>query len=71
MTFLNLEDETGLVNVICPVGVWNRYRRVARQAPAMIVRGILERSEEGVVNVIADRLEPLDTAIRTTSRDFR
>ncbi|MEY9850471.1 error-prone DNA polymerase [Leifsonia sp. EB41] len=71
VTFLNLEDETGLVNVICPVGVWNHYRRVARQAPAMIVRGILERSEEGVVNVIADRLEPLDTAIRTASRDFR
>ena len=71
VTFLNLEDETGLVNVICPVGVWNRYRRVARQAPAMIVRGILERSEEGVVNVLADRLEPLETAIRTVSRDFR
>jgi len=35
------------------------------------VRGILERSEEGVVNVVADRLEPLDSAIRTTSRDFR
>ncbi|ERK69897.1 nucleic acid-binding domain protein, partial [Leifsonia aquatica ATCC 14665] len=71
VTFLNLEDETGLVNVVCPVGVWNRYRRVARQAPAMIVRGILERSEEGVVNVIADRLEPLQTGIRTASRDFR
>jgi error-prone DNA polymerase len=56
---------------VCPVGVWNRYRRVARQAPAMIVRGILERSEEGVVNVVADRLEALDTGIRTVSRDFR
>ncbi len=51
--------------------MWNRYRRVARQAPAMIVRGILERSEEGVVNVLADRLEPLETTIRTVSRDFR
>ncbi|MFF9562413.1 error-prone DNA polymerase [Leifsonia sp. NPDC014704] len=71
VTFLNIEDETGMVNVICPVGVWNRYRRVARQAPAMIVRGILERSEEGVVNVLADRLEALDTGIRTVSRDFR
>jgi error-prone DNA polymerase len=71
VTFLNIEDETGMVNVICPVGVWNRYRRVARQAPAMIIRGILERSEEGVVNVLADRLEALDTGIRTVSRDFR
>lgn len=71
VTFLNLEDETGLVNVVCPVGVWNRYRRVAREAPAMIIRGMLERSEEGVVNVIADRLESLTTGIRTSSRDFR
>ncbi|KRC51093.1 DNA polymerase III subunit alpha [Leifsonia sp. Root227] len=71
VTFLNLEDETGLINVICPVGVWNRYRRVAREAPAMVIRGMLERSEEGVVNVIADRLEPLDAGMRTMSRDFR
>ncbi|WP_158864228.1 error-prone DNA polymerase [Leifsonia sp. AG29] len=70
VTFLNIEDETGLVNVICPVGVWNRFRRVARQSPAMIVRGILERSEEGVVNVVADRMEPLETGMRTVSRDF-
>ena len=28
--FLNLEDETGLVNVICAKGVWKRFRTVAR-----------------------------------------
>jgi hypothetical protein len=44
ITFLNVEDESGLVNVICSVGVWGRYRRVARESPAVIVRGILERS---------------------------
>lgn len=70
MTFLNLEDETGMMNVICSVGVWNRYRRVARSAPAMVVRGMLERSTEGVVNVVADRFESLPLAARTRSRDF-
>ncbi|MBC7723996.1 MAG: error-prone DNA polymerase, partial [Burkholderiaceae bacterium] len=59
ITFVNLEDETGLVNVICSVGVWNRYRRITREAPAMIVRGILERSAEGVTNLLADRFEVL------------
>ena len=44
-TFVNLEDETGLVNVICSKGVWARYRRVARGAGALLVRGILERME--------------------------
>lgn len=71
ITFLNLEDETGLTNVICSVGVWGRYRRVVREAPALIVRGILERSPEGVTNIIADAFEPLMMAPRTRSRDFR
>ena len=71
ITFVNLEDETGLVNVICGVGVWNRYRRVSRDAPAMIIRGILERSPEGVTNLLADRFEVLTMSAQTKSRDFR
>ncbi|MEF2979197.1 error-prone DNA polymerase [Subtercola sp. YIM 133946] len=71
MTFVNLEDETGILNVICSVGVWGRYRRVAREAPAMIVRGIIERSPEGILNLIADRFELLPLGAPTRSRDFR
>ena len=67
--FLNLEDETGLVNVICSAGLWQRHRVVARTAPALLVRGILE-SAQGVVNVVADRLEPLPLGAPTRSRDF-
>ncbi len=43
VTFVNLEDETGLVNVICSQGVWVRFRRVARAAPALVVAGRLEK----------------------------
>ncbi len=68
--FVNLEDETGLINVVVSKGCWTAHRRVARSAPAMLVRGRLERSE-GVTNVIADRLEPLPLAATTKSRDFR
>ena len=71
MTFLNLEDEHGLVNVICSVGVWNHYRRVARNAPALIVRGMLERSVEGVTNILADRFEDLRVGVTHRSRDFQ
>jgi error-prone DNA polymerase len=69
-TFLNVEDETGLINVICSRGVWTRYRRVARSAAALLVRGRLERAE-GVINVIADQIRPLPLAAPTRSRDFR
>jgi error-prone DNA polymerase len=70
ITFLNLEDETGLVNIICSVGVWGRHRRVVRDSPALVVRGILERSPEGVTNVVADDFTLLKMAPRTKSRDF-
>ena len=39
VVFLNLEDETGLVNVICTPDVWKRFRKVARTAPALEIRG--------------------------------
>jgi error-prone DNA polymerase len=69
--FVNLEDETGILNVICSAGVWANYRRVARASPALLVRGRLERAE-GVTNLIAERIEALSLAAPTNkSRDFR
>src|SRR4029450_10192257 len=44
-TFLNLEDETGLVNVICSRGGWAGYRRWGRPGAAPARRGRLERAE--------------------------
>jgi error-prone DNA polymerase len=71
-TFLNLEDETGLINVVVSKGCWARFRRVAREAPAMTIRGRMERSE-GVINVVAEHLAPLvlpGSSVHA-SRDFR
>jgi error-prone DNA polymerase len=68
--FLNLEDETGLVNVICSRGVWLRYRKVAATSSAVMVRGMLERVD-GVINVVADKIEALPLPVTTRSRDFR
>jgi error-prone DNA polymerase len=71
VVFVNLEDETGLVNVICPPGTWKRYRKVARTQPALRVRGVLERYQ-GVTNLLAQRITalPLSLAELTKSRDF-
>jgi error-prone DNA polymerase len=70
ITFMNLEDETGMLNVTCSTGLWSRYRRIARTSPALLVRGFLERSE-GVTNLRADRVDAVTVPSRTTSRDFR
>jgi error-prone DNA polymerase len=70
ITFMNLEDETGMLNVTCSPGLWQRYRKVARTSAALLVRGRLEKYE-GVINLTADRLDPVDPPVRTPSRDFR
>ncbi|WP_433726637.1 error-prone DNA polymerase [Actinoplanes sp. CA-051413] len=70
VTFINLEDETGMLNVTCSPGLWQRYKRVARSSAALIVRGRLEKSE-GVLNLVADRLEAVTPPISPASRDFR
>ena len=92
-TFINLEDETGLINIICSKGVWAKYRSIARGASGLLVRGICERMEmtalkssgtDGtrerqvpyaettyVINIIADRIEPLWLSVRPgRSRDY-
>ncbi|GGO78777.1 error-prone DNA polymerase [Nocardioides deserti] len=79
VTFLNLEDETGMLNVICTVGVWRRHRKAAAGSSAVVIRGMLER-EDGVTNLVADKISSLEElhpeagrALREKhrSRDFR
>lgn len=69
VTFLSLEDETGIVNVICSVGLWNKYRRLLRTIPAAIVRGRVEYAD-GATNLVAEHFSALSLHVRTTSRDF-
>ena len=70
VTFINLEDETGMVNVVCSVGLWSRYRDLAHSAPALLVRGKVQNAE-GAVTVVADRLQRMDLRVGTRSRDWQ
>ena len=70
VTFVSLEDETGLVNVIVSKGCWARHREVVVGAVALVVRGRAEVAD-GVVNIVAERLYPLSLAPPSRARDFR
>jgi error-prone DNA polymerase len=79
VTFLNLEDETGMLNVVCTAEVWKKHRTLALSASAMLIEGRLERMD-GVTNLVATRLGSLEQvypeaaralAARHRSRDFR
>jgi error-prone DNA polymerase len=70
VTFVNLEDETGMINVICSKEIWARYRTTARGAAALLIRGMLQHTD-GVVNVMAERIAPLKLGLKPSSRNFR
>jgi len=73
VTFLTLEDETGMVNVIVWQQVAERQRRVFLESQLLAVEGRME-SSEGSQHLIATKLEdlsPLLGGVTTHSRDFR
>ena len=70
VTFINLEDETGMVNVLCSPGVWARHRRLAQTASALVIRGMVQNAT-GAVTVVADRMGSSSMAVTSKSRDFR
>ncbi|WP_406094171.1 error-prone DNA polymerase [Kitasatospora purpeofusca] len=56
--FISLEDETGLINVICSRPVWESQRRTALDRAGLLVHGHIER-DRGATNLVATRLAPL------------
>ena len=67
--FINLEDETGHVNVIFSKGAWARWSVVARKSPALIIRGTLQRGQ-GTLALTAESVESLRLGATTPSRDW-
>lgn len=72
-TFVTLEDEDGMVNVVVWQDVGERQRRVLLESQLMVVEGRWE-SADGVHHLIAGRLHdlsPMLGSLTMTSRDFR
>ncbi len=71
ITFVTLEDETGVANLVIKPPVWEKYYRIARQSPAWVASGKLEM-RDNVVHLIVNRIEDLgDTkGLQTKSRNF-
>ncbi|WP_422117553.1 OB-fold nucleic acid binding domain-containing protein [Brachybacterium sp. UNK5269] len=70
ITFLSLEDESGILNVVCSQGFWVRHRALLRTARAVVLRGIVE-NRTGAVNLVADDVVALELPAAGSSRDFR
>ena len=57
VTFLLLEDETGLANVVVHQGLYERERLMLRTSPVLLIEGRLERQGDAV-NIVARRMTP-------------
>ncbi len=71
ITFVTLEDETGIVNLILHKAIWERFHAIARHSNAWLVRGHVENRHH-VIHVIVRSLQDLDEELSrfAPSRDF-
>ena len=73
ITFVTIEDETGVANLIIRMDVWERFYHVARTAAAYVASGRLQ-NQQGVIHVLVSRLENMNESLaelRSRSRDFQ
>lgn len=72
--FMTLEDETGNTNVVVWSAIQERFRTVLLKSPMVTVTGTVEISPEGIVHLMAGRLDDTSDALNeliVRSRDFK
>jgi len=68
--FLSLEDEYGLLNIIIRPATYAKYKRVIDQGGAVVIQGTLQHVD-GVISVLATRLDELGLFVKLASRDWQ
>ncbi|MGN6031661.1 MAG: DNA polymerase III subunit alpha [Thermomicrobiales bacterium] len=68
ITFLLLEDEVGLVNVVVYPDLYKDQRFIVRGVPLLIVEGTLQR-RNNTINVVARRLHPIENKAYVYAED--
>jgi error-prone DNA polymerase len=56
VVFMTIEDETGITNVVVWPKLTERYRKEVMGARLILIEGRIQRSPEGVVHLVAQRL---------------
>ena len=73
ITFVTLEDETGITNLVVFPSVWQHFRQTARFATVMMATGRLQR-EGDVIHVVCERLDDVSEMLEQIdpqARNFR
>ena len=67
--FVTLEDETGIINVVLWARMFEQFRREVMAARLMAVEGVVEKSPEGVVHLVARRVIDRSSELSRLSQD--
>lgn len=73
VVFITLEDETGLSNAIVYADVFEKHRLVITTEAFLLIRGKIQRDDEGTTHLMAEHLESLPLAESmpaSSSHDF-
>jgi error-prone DNA polymerase len=71
VVFITIEDETGIANLVVWPDVFEKQRKIVMGARLMTVHGIIQRDEDdGVIHVVARRLEDHSHMLRHLSEDI-
>jgi len=70
VTFITLEDETGIANVIVWQRLYEKYRRTVLAAAMIMVDGQVQK-EGDVIHIIADRIEDESLLLRSVGERER
>jgi error-prone DNA polymerase len=68
--FLSLEDEVGIANVIVRPATYKTTKVVIDTSPAVVVDGILQ-NVDGVLSVLAGRIEPVHLFVRLAAHEWQ
>ncbi len=68
--FMTLEDETGIVNVVIWARLIEAFRKTIVASRLALVEGVVQKSPEGVVHLMAERLVDRSAALATLDDDM-
>jgi len=67
--FITLEDETGVLNLVLWADTFEAHRRIVMSARLLGVEGVVEKSKEGVVHLMTQRLWDRSAELNRLSED--
>lgn len=70
VVFITMEDETGIANIVVWPAVLEKFRKEVMGARLLMVEGVIQRSEEGVVHLVAKRMQDWSRDIHRLSDDL-